>query len=210
MTTTESILDLVIAKLKAFYATTHHVMSQTQTFILAIGAIQGFLLFALLVSDKRVNYASKLLGVYCLFLAATLLFPLIVVAGDSGLSWLIGVLIFLPAGYGALSYLYCRTAMTAAPLKRSDCVHLLPILVCYSLNYDLLFSSERALSFLTAPIDENAGFKLMLVVFLYGQAMFYSALLVRMIYRYQTKAKQTLSSYTVSYTHLTLPTIYSV
>ena len=80
MTTTESILDLVIAKLKAFYATTHHVMSQTQTFILAIGAIQGFLLFALLVSDKRVNYASKLLGVYCLFLAATLLFPLIVVA----------------------------------------------------------------------------------------------------------------------------------
>ena len=55
-------------------------MSQTQTLVLAIGAFQGLLLFTLLVTDKRVNYASKLLGVQCLFIASTFVLPLIVAA----------------------------------------------------------------------------------------------------------------------------------
>jgi AraC-like DNA-binding protein len=169
-------------------------MSQTQTLISIIGGFQGFLLFTLLVSDNRVNYASKLLGIYCLFLAATLVLPLIIAAGDSSFAWTIGLLMFLPACYGALSYLYCRSAMTAAPLKRIDIIHLSPLLICYLLNYDILFSTEKALNFLSAPKDTLVRFQLTLLVF-YGQALMYTVLLVQMIYRYQTKAKQTLSSY---------------
>ena len=67
-------------------------MSQTQTLVLAIGAFQCLLLFTLLVTDKRVNYASKLLGVQCLFIASTFVLPLIVAAGESKLAWLIGLL----------------------------------------------------------------------------------------------------------------------
>lgn len=169
-------------------------MSQTQTLILAIGGFQGFLLFTLLVSDKRVNYASKLLGIQCLFIATTFALPLIVDAGKSNLAWLISFLLFLPACYGALTYLYCRTAITGSALKPIDILHLLPLAICYLLNYDILFSPEKALSFVRMP--ETTLFRHTLTkVALYGQAVFYVALLIRMVSRYQAKAKQTLSSY---------------
>lgn len=169
-------------------------MSQTQTLILAIGAFQGFLLFTLLVSDKRVNYASKLLGVQCLFIATTFVLPLIATAEDSYFSWMIGFLLFLPACYNSLSYLYYRAAMTGSPLKYTDVFHLLPLAVCYLLNYDILFSSEKALSFAQNPDATVFSYALTTAIF-YGQAGVYAVLLIRMISRYQTKAKQTLSSY---------------
>jgi len=169
-------------------------MSQTQTLILAIGGFQGFLLFTLLVSDKRVNYASKLLGLQCLLIAATFVLPLIVAAGESKLAWLIGFLVFLPACSGALIYLYCRTAITGSSLKNIDILHLLPLAICYLLNYDILFSPEKALSFVRMPDTTLFRHSLTKVVF-YGQIVVYAVLLIRMVSRYQTKAKQTLSSY---------------
>ncbi len=169
-------------------------MSQTQTLVLAIGAFQGFLLFTLLVSDKRVNYASKLLGIQCLFIATTLVLPLIVAAGESKFAWLIGFLVFLPACYAALTYLYCRVAITGSSLKYIDILHLLPLAICYLLNYDILFSPEKALSFVTMPDTTLFRHTLTITVF-YGQIVVYAALLIRMVSRYQTKAKQTLSTY---------------
>ncbi|WP_105264569.1 helix-turn-helix domain-containing protein [Pseudoalteromonas sp. T1lg76] len=169
-------------------------MSQTQTVILAIGGFQGFLLFTLLVSDKRVNYASKLLAIQCLFIATTFALPLIVDAGESQFTWLIAWLVFLPACYGALTYLYCRTAITGAPLKASDILHLFPLAICYLLNYDILFSGDKALSFVTVPDTTLIKHTLTKIVF-YGQVGVYLALLITMVSRYQAKAKQTLSSY---------------
>lgn len=169
-------------------------MSQTQTLILAIGAFQGLLLFTLLVSDKRVNYASKLLGILCLFIATTFVLPLIVAAGESQFAWLIGFLVFLPASSGALIYLYCRTAITGSALKRIDILHILPLATCYLLNYDILFSAEKALDFVRMPEITLFKHTLTKIVF-YGQTVVYAALLIRMVSRYQTKAKKTLSSY---------------
>lgn len=169
-------------------------MSQTQTLVLAIGAFQGLLLFTLLVTDKRVNYASKLLGVQCLFIASTFVLPLIVAAGESKLAWLIGLLVFLPACYGALTYLYCRTAITGSPLKRIDFLHLAPLVICYLLNYDILFTPEKALSFVRMADTTLFRHTVTKVVF-YGQVVVYVALLTRMVSHYQTKAQQTLSSY---------------
>ncbi|WJG09430.1 helix-turn-helix domain-containing protein [Aliiglaciecola sp. LCG003] len=169
-------------------------MSQVQTVILAIGGLQGFLLFTLLVSDKRVNYASKLLGLQCLFIATTFLLPLIVAGGDSKFTWLIGFLVFLPACYGALTYLYCRAAITGLPLKYSDTVHLLPLAICYLLNYDILFSPEKALNFVRMADITLFRHTLTKAIF-YGQVVVYTALLMRMVSYYQTNAKQTHSSY---------------
>ncbi|SNY50942.1 transcriptional regulator, AraC family [Arsukibacterium tuosuense] len=169
-------------------------MSQTQTLILAIGAFQGLLLFTLLVSDKRVNYASKLLGLQCLLIATSFVLPLIVAAGESQFAWLIGLLVFLPACYGALTYLYCRTAITGSALKPSDMLHLLPLALCYLLNYDLLFSAEKALNFVTMAETTLLKHNLTKAVF-YGQALVYATLLISMVSRYQAKAKQTLASY---------------
>ena len=169
-------------------------MSQTQTLILAIGGFQGFLLFTLLLSDKRVNYASKLLGLQCLFLATTFVLPLIVAAGESVFGWMIGFLVFLPACYGGLTYLYCRAAITGSQIKYADTLHLSPLIVCYLFNYDILFSTEKALSFVTMADSTLFRHTLTKVVF-YGQIGVYTVLLAMLVGRYQRKAKQTLSSY---------------
>lgn len=169
-------------------------MSQTQTLILAIGGFQGFLLFTLLLTDKRVNYASKLLGIQCLFISTTCALPLIVDAGDSIFTWLIGPLVFLPSCYGALTYLYCRTAITSSSLKYSDIVHLLPLAICYLLNFDILFSPEKALHYVKMP--DNISFtKILTKTVVFGQIIAYLALLIKLVSFHHTKAKQTLSSY---------------
>ncbi|NVJ59844.1 MAG: AraC family transcriptional regulator [Gammaproteobacteria bacterium] len=169
-------------------------MSQIQTLILTVGGFQGFLLFTLLISDKRVNYASKLLGLLCLFIATTFVLPLIVAAEESSFDWLIGFVLFLPASYGALIYLYCRTAISGLPLKLHDLLHLLPLVICYLLNYDILFSPEKALSFVKMAETTLFRHTVTKVVF-YGQSAFYAILLVRMLSQYHTQARQTLSSY---------------
>jgi len=169
-------------------------MSQAQTTLLAIGAFQGLLLFVLQISDKRVNYASKLLGIQCLFIATTLALPLIVEAGNSSFSWLIGPLVFLPACYGGLTYLYCRTAITGLPLKRIDLLHLLPLAICYLINSSILFYPEKALHFVKLP-DEALLTKTITKVVIFSQIIVYTLLTIKMINQYQTKAKQTLSSY---------------
>ncbi|MBW8184101.1 AraC family transcriptional regulator [Shewanella nanhaiensis] len=169
-------------------------MSQIQIVILAIGGIQGFLLFTLLFSDKRVNYASKLLGIQCLFIATTFVLPLIVEAENSLFTWLIGFLVFLPACYGGLTYLYCRTAITGLPLKRIDILHFLPLAICYLINYDILFPAEKALEFVRLP-DNALLIKMITKMIIFGQIIIYTALSIKMVHFYQIKAKQTLSSY---------------
>lgn len=169
-------------------------MSQIQTLILAIGALQGFLLFVLLVSDKRVNYASKILGIQCLFIATTFALPLIVEAENRSFGWLIAPLVFLPACYGGLTYLYCRTAITGVPLKRIDSLHFLPLAICYLINYDVLFSPEEALHFVRLP-DSALLIKTITKILIFSQVIVYTLLTIKMVNYYQTKAKQTLSSY---------------
>lgn len=169
-------------------------MSQFQTFILAIGAFQGVVLFVLLISDGRVSYASKLLGIQCFFISTTFALPLIVEANVSMSAWLIGPLVFLPACYGALTYLYCRTAITGASLKYSDIIHFLPLAICYFLNIDIVLSAEKAYAFVRMP--ETVEFRHTLTkLAYYGQIVVYTVLLVRLISYYQVKARQNLSSY---------------
>lgn len=169
-------------------------MSQTQTFILAIGALQGFLLFALLLSDKRVNYASKILGVQCLLIASTFALPLIVDTESNYLIWLIAPLVFLPACYGSVSYLYCRTAITGTPLNPLDALHFIPLILCYLINYEILLSPADALHFVRLR-DEAVPVKMVTKTIIFIQILVYTWLTIRMVSRYHSKAKQTLSSY---------------
>jgi len=164
------------------------------TYILVIGGIQGFLLFALLVTDKRVNNASKLLGINCLFIATTFMLPLIVEAGNSPFAWLIALLVFLPACYGSLFYLYCRTAITGLPLKRVDILHLLPLVLCYLINYDILFDPKKALHFVRL-LDSALLVKTITKIIIFSQIIIYMLLTIKTLKHYQTKAKQNLSSY---------------
>ncbi len=169
-------------------------MSQLLTFIYAIGAFQGLVLFALLISDKRVNYASKLLGLLCLMIASSFALPLIFSAGNGPLAWLIGPIVFLPACYGGLTYLYCRTAITGSSLKLLDLLHLIPLVICYLLNYEILFSPEKAIEFLAMHNDATIT-KAITAAIIFAQIVLYIILIISMLAYYQKKAKQTLSSY---------------
>lgn len=169
-------------------------MPLTQTLILVIGGLQGLLLFALLTTDRRVNSAGKILGVQCLLIATIFFLPMIVAEGDTAFAWLIGPVLFLPTCSGGLMYLYCRTALTNSGLRLTDAVHLVPLLLCYLLNYDILFSAERALEFVRVPQTTSLRDVLTPIVF-YGQAVVYIVLLVRLVWRSQTQARKTLSAY---------------
>lgn len=169
-------------------------MSQVLTFIFAIGAFQGLVLFVLLISDKRVNYASKLLGILCLMIASSFALPLIVEAGNGPLAWLIAPLVFLPACYGGLTYLYSRTAITGSPLKITDLLHVIPLIVCYLINYEILFAPEKALEFVRIHNDATLT-KAITAMVIFTQVIIYIGLIIAMLINYQKKAKQTLSSY---------------
>ncbi len=169
-------------------------MSQILTFIYAIGAFQGLVLFALLISDKRVNYASKLLGLLCLMIASSFALPLIFGLGNGPLAWLIAPIVFLPACYGGVTYLYCRSAITGSPLKLLDLLHLIPLVICYLLNYEILFSPEKAIEFLAMHNDATIT-KAITAAIIFAQIVLYIILIISMLVYYQRKAKQTLSSY---------------
>jgi AraC-like DNA-binding protein len=164
--------------------------------LFAIGGFQGILLFFLLSMGGNNTKANQVLGVWCLFLGFFFLGILINVQPElSLLTYLIGWNIFLPASFGALTYLYCRLAITDKGLVRSDFLHLLPVLLCYALNIDILFASAEA-KFAWATGELSLGSNLQLSNWItYSQAFVYLGFSIRMVSRYQQQARNTLSDF---------------
>ena len=108
-------------------------MNSENEYISYIGTIQGFLLFGLLVSDRRMTTASRILGLICLVIALIFAVPFILANVDNPIiGWAIGPVFFLPVTLGPLGYLYCRSALLGAPLVRRDFLHLVPVLLSYA------------------------------------------------------------------------------
>jgi len=164
--------------------------------LFAIGGFQGILLFFLLSIGGNNTKANQVLGVWCLFLGFFFLGILINVQPELSLfTYLIGWNIFLPASFGALTYLYCRLAITDKGLVRSDIFHLLPVLLCYALNIDILFASAEA-KFAWATGELTLGSNLKLSNWItYTQAFVYLGFSIRMVSRYQQQARNTLSDF---------------
>ncbi|RBP48584.1 helix-turn-helix domain-containing protein [Arenicella xantha] len=167
-------------------------MSNLQQYISVIGGLQGGLLCVLLLTDKRVNQAGKILGTLCLLLAIAFSTPyLINEDGLTALSWLGGLVFFLPASYGALSYLYCRSSVSNKALSWSDSVHFIPLLACYLLSADKLFSGSSMLAFIS-----TTSWKLSISEYIiFTQAIFYTVLTLFMIGRYRLQARETLANF---------------
>lgn len=170
-------------------------MTQLHQYIVILGAFQGVLLFALLIADRRVATAGKLLGVHCLLVAVILLFPFLLYSDEPGpLTWAIGWLFYVPVCLGPLFYLYCRTAIVDRPLRFSDSVHALPIVVCYLFNLDsILFSGGEIRAWIIgAPAP---SWRLWVSeYFLFVVAFFYFVLTLVTIRQLQTQADRTLST----------------
>ncbi|GGZ95935.1 transcriptional regulator [Arenicella chitinivorans] len=170
-------------------------MTQLHQYIIILGAFQGVLLFALLVADRRVATAGKLLGVHCLLVALILLFPFLLFSNQpEAFSWAVGWLFYIPVCLGPLFYLYCRTAIVDRPLRLSDSVHALPVIACYLLNIDsIVFSGDEIRAWVIGAPAPN--WRLWLSEYLlFGFAFFYFVLTLVTIRRLQMQAGRTLSS----------------
>ncbi|MEM6605548.1 MAG: AraC family transcriptional regulator [Pseudomonadota bacterium] len=163
--------------------------------LLVIGAVQGVLLFLLLVFDHRLGLASRFLGGLCLIAAVALfsafLKPYPAHWGFSAL----GGLFYVPALGGAFAYLYCRSALSGARLSASDALLFVPFLVCLLMSADLVLRDPRGTAAWVAG-GHYATWRLQASEYvLFLQAFGFSVATSAMIWRYRRSAGQLLSSY---------------
>jgi AraC-like DNA-binding protein len=159
-------------------------------YIFAIGTFQGFLLSALLLFTSNISYASRILGVWCGFLAAGLMLPLVLQLGTiEAYGFLLALTGFLPASFGALLYLYCRHSVLDDGFRAKDLLHFIPFVSCYLLNIDLLFSPDQVVQMFVedtraVPTRYSLG-----QFILFGQAYIYIFYTAIYMYRYQQRAQ---------------------
>ena len=164
--------------------------------LFAIGGFYGILLFCLLTIGSDNTKANKILGVWCLFLGLFFLGILVNVQTSLNIfSFFIGWNVYLPASFGALLYLYCRQAITDRSFSSVDILHVLPVLACYLLNIDVLFTAaEVKVAWATAPADNNSSLQLSQLI-IYSQAFIYLGFSFQMVNKYQRAAKNNLADF---------------
>ena len=159
-------------------------------YLLAIGTFQGVLLSALLLFTRHINYASRVLGVWCGFLATGLLIQLFQQEGDiQTYGILLAVTGFMPASFGALLYLYCRHSVLDDSFKARDLLHFIPFVSCYVLNIDLLLDPDRVVQTFLLGTQAPSVRYLLSEIIMFGQAYIYMVYTAVFIYQYQQRAQ---------------------
>ncbi len=165
-------------------------------YLYAIGTFQGFLLSALLLFTSNISYASRILGIWCAFLAIGLLTVLVQQNDGAGsYSVFLSLTGFFPASFGALLYLYCRHSVLDDGFRSKDLLHFIPFASCYILNSDILLSPELLEQTLAQSIGTlSIRFSLSSII-LYGQAFVYMAYTAQFLFRYQRQATNNYASF---------------
>ncbi|PCH60739.1 MAG: AraC family transcriptional regulator [SAR86 cluster bacterium] len=165
-------------------------------YLYAIGTFQGFLLSALLLFTANVSYASRVLGIWCAFLAIGLLSALGLQGGGfAAYALLLATTGFLPASYGALIYLYCRHSVLDDGFQPKDLLHFLPLAICYLLNLDLLFSPDLLGQSYTQGNDPLSFRYTLAVSLMFGQAFVYMGYTATFLWRYQRRVQHNYASF---------------
>ena len=171
-------------------------MTALHQYISAVGSFQGVLLFFLLVCNRKANAASKVLGLYCLFMGMTFFLPFITFGVAANVFYpLAAWLFFLPVMFGGLLYLYCSKVVFNTPFQAVDAMHVLPLFACYFLNFDVLFfqHEEFRLWIVGAPAPTLRLWFSEYILF--GAALGYLIATAFLIRRYHRRAFDTLSNF---------------
>lgn len=165
-------------------------------YICVIGSVQGLLLFTLLISDRRMTTASRILGLICLVIALTFSVPFILMnLGNGWMAWTLGPVFFLPVALGPLGYLYCRSALLGTRLGQQDLLHAIPVLLCYGLTADIALADPQRMAEWIAG-DRPESIRLQMAEHLpFLIAVGYSAWTGWMIWQYRRKAANNLSNF---------------
>ena len=161
-----------------------------------IGTFQGVLLACMLILGQRVTNASRILGVWCLFMAFYFCSPLVIIhSGDSIFANLIGWGYFIPASFGAFLYLYCRSAIIDKPFHLYDFLHGIPFLLCLILNIDFLLMSSFDKIDLVNSGSRRGGAVLITQLLMVLQAFVYLGFSTYLIIQSKQQADDTLSNF---------------
>lgn len=165
--------------------------------LFAIGGIQGLILATLLCIDKTSNTPNKLLGITCLLLALCFLIPFAFNATqDTFLYQLKNWVLFVPASFGALNFLYYRHALSDKPLTWHASLYFIPFALCYLINLDWLTDPSHLLvtqylsGQIDTPLNVNIGITLMFI-----QAIAFNSYSAWYIYRVQVTAQDNLTNF---------------
>lgn len=165
-------------------------------YLYVIGTFQGFLLSALLLFTPAVSHASRVLGIWCAFLAIGLMTVLVTQSEEIGsYGLLLGMTGFFPASYGALLYLYCRHSVFDDGFQSTDLLHFMPFLSCYILNVDLIFAPDLILQASTTGAESLSIRFLLASTIMYIQAFAYMGYTALFLWRYQRRAQNNYASF---------------
>jgi len=171
-------------------------MTAIHQYISAIGSFQGLLLFVLLVCDRNTTPASKVLGLYCLSMGLAFFLPFITFGVASEVfNPLAAWLFFLPVMYGVLLYLYCSKVVFNASFKVTDLFHVLPLLACYVLNFDVLLYQHEAFRLWIVGSAAPTQRLWLSEYILFGVIITYLVATAFLIKRYHQQASDTLSNF---------------
>ena len=166
-------------------------------FLYGLGAVQGLLISLFLFLGAKQLGANRVMALWCLFLSLSFLGGFIYLDKTINVfSFLIGWTYFLPAAYGGLLYLYCKKLLDRSEFALEDTVHLLPLVLCYALNIDILLApSEQKLSYILTLPPLTPSFYISQAI-LYLQAVVYFALSIRLLLAYKKSYKEQFSDTT--------------
>tara|TARA_R110002167_G_scaffold31464_36_gene103397 strand:+ start:1061 stop:2254 length:1194 start_codon:yes stop_codon:yes gene_type:complete len=166
-------------------------------FLYGLGAVHGLIISLFLFLGAKQLGANRVMALWCLFLSLSFLGGFIYLDKTINVfSFLIGWTYFLPAAYGGLLYLYCKKLLDRSEFALEDTVHLLPLVLCYALNIDILLApSEQKLSYILTLPPLTPSFYISQAI-LYLQAIVYFALSIRLLLTYKKSYKEQFSDTT--------------
>jgi len=164
-------------------------------YLYLLGAANGLALAVLLFFTPRHSGATRVMACWCFLLALSFLGNFIHIEQRlNAFSFLIGWPYYLPAAYGALLFLYCKKLLTHSAVKPLDALHLLPLLLCYALNIDILFApAEQKLEYILSLPPQTPSFFVSQFI-LYAQGIIYGLVSIALTIQYRREFHQQFST----------------
>lgn len=164
-------------------------------YLYTLGAANGLMLSVLLFATAKHSGPNRVMALWCLLLSLGFLGNLLHMQEQlTPFSCLVGWSYYLPSAYGGLLFLYCQKLLHGSSFKATDLVHLLPLLLCYTLNIDILLAaSEQKLIYIQTSPPQTPSFFITQFI-LFAQAFIYGFFAIKEIVKYKQQFKQQFST----------------
>jgi AraC-like DNA-binding protein len=167
-----------------------------QQYFHAIGSFNCLVLCFVLLFSKGSTYTNKVLALWCFVLSMYMLTPLILLNSEfAELFYLFGWSLWAPASFGAFMYLYVSSSVTERQFSLKDIILFIPLLICLIINIELLTASLVEVRDFMALGASQSGGRILSLVIIYSQALFFFVLSVRLLFSLRSRAVSNLTNF---------------